>query len=119
MVIKLNRDGSPNPPLDRMLGKLGSLVSDIEAIRRGVSPEELAGNQPPMLASWTPRLGQKMYLEGLSTGHPKLCGQDRLISTSELFLLSEDQAWARTLSRWYRLGEPGFLPGSAVRAAET
>lgn len=114
MVIKLNRDGLPNPSLDRMLGKLGSLVTDMEAVRRGVSPEELAGSHPPVLASWTIGVGRNLYLEGLSTGHPKLRGQDRLISTSELFLLSENQAWARTLSRWYRLGEPGFLPRRAA-----
>lgn len=105
MVVKLGQGDASDVALDRMIEKLGELVFDMEALRRGVRPEELAGVPPPVLASWQPRLGTKLYLEGLSTGHPTLPGQDRMISTSELFLLSADGAWARTLSRWYRLGE--------------
>jgi hypothetical protein len=29
-----------------------------------------------------------------------------MISTSDVRLLSDDMAWARTASRWYRLGRP-------------
>ncbi|WP_374940423.1 DUF6634 family protein [Mesorhizobium sp. INR15] len=45
-------------------------------------------------------------MAGLSTGHPRLVGEGRLIGTSDLWALSEDRAWGRTLSRWYRLGRP-------------
>jgi len=50
---------------------------------------------------------QSQALAELSTGHPVLPGQDRLIATSDLWLISEDRQWARTLSRWYQLGRPG------------
>ncbi|WP_394855537.1 DUF6634 family protein [Nitratireductor aquimarinus] len=42
----------------------------------------------------------------LATGHPRLVGRERSIITSDLQLLSSDQMWARTTSRWYRLGAP-------------
>jgi hypothetical protein len=37
---------------------------------------------------------------------PRLPGENRPIGTSDLWLMSEDRSWARTLSRWYRLGRP-------------
>lgn len=107
MVVKLRSVGGPDPSLDRMIGKLGSLVSDMEALRTGATPQSLAGPSSPVLDGWRFRLGNNLYMEGMSTGHPKLVGTGRLISTSEVFLVTEDQKFARTLSRWYRLGEPG------------
>lgn len=86
--------------------RLVALVADIERVRRGVPPEEMAGDAAPLLDRWI--LAQRIVpcLAGLSTGHPRIVGQGRLIGTSDLWLLSEDQNWARTLSRWYRLGRP-------------
>jgi hypothetical protein len=104
MVVRLKRGEAQSPDFDRFLQKLDSLVTDMEALRDGSRPEELAGVDRPILDRWAPALGHKLYLVGLSTGHPKLVGQNRLISTSELMLVSEDQTYARTLSRWYRLG---------------
>ena len=71
----------------------------MERVRRGVPPEAMAGEAVPILDRWI--LGQRVVpcLAGLSTGHPRLVGQGRLIGTSDLWLLSEDRAWARTLSR--------------------
>jgi hypothetical protein len=48
--------------------------------------------------------GSKLYLTGKVTGHPLL--GERLIRTSMLIYISDDSQWARTLSRWYRLGSP-------------
>jgi len=104
MVVRLKRGETQSPDFERFLQKLDSLVTDMKALRDGSLPEELAGVDPPILDRWTPALGHKLYLVGLSTGHPKLVGENRLISTSELMFVSEDQTYARTLSRWYRLG---------------
>lgn len=104
MVVQLKRGGGQTPAFDRLLGKLDGLVVDMKALRDGRSPLELGGADAPILDRWALQFGNNLFLVGLSTGHPKLVGEDRLISTSELFLVSEDQAWARTLSRWYRLG---------------
>jgi len=104
MVVRWKRGDGNSPGFERLLGKLDRLVADMKALRDGSLPEELAGVEPPILDRWTPAFGHSVYLVGLSTGHPKLIGENRLISTSELMLVSEDQTWARTLSRWYRLG---------------
>lgn len=104
MVVQWKPGDGNSPGFERLLRKLDCLVADMKALRDGSLPEELAGVEPPTLDRWAPAFGNNVYLVGLSTGHPKLVGENRLISTSELMLVSEDQTWARTLSRWYRLG---------------
>jgi hypothetical protein len=105
MVVVLRPDVTNDPWLNRMIGKLGGLVSDMEALRLGSSPEELA-DRAPFLENWRCRFGNNLFLDGLSSGHPKLVGINRPISTSEVFLLTHDKRFVRTLSRWYQLGEP-------------
>jgi hypothetical protein len=104
MVVQWKRGDGDSPGFERLLRKLDSLVLDMKALRDGSLPEDLAGVEPPILNRWAPAFGNNVFLVGLSTFHPKLIGENRLISTSELMLVSEDQTWARTLSRWYRLG---------------
>ncbi len=104
MVVQLRRGSEQSPAFDTLLYKLDALVIDMKALRDGRSPLELGGADAPILNRWAPRIGTSLFLVGLSTGHPKLVGEDRPIRTSQVFMVSEDQAWARTLSRWYRLG---------------
>jgi hypothetical protein len=91
---------------EREFQRLRSLLSDMEQIGKGVPVADLAGDGAPVLDSW--RLAQRttVCIEGLCSGHPKLPGINRPILTSDLWLLSGDRQWARTLSRWYSLGEP-------------
>ncbi|TPK81160.1 DUF6634 family protein [Mesorhizobium sp. B2-4-17] len=102
-------------PTDEMLtfqaDRLVALAADLERVRRGAPPEAMADEEAPILDRWI--LAQRIVpsLAGLSTGHPKLGGANRLIGTSDLWLLSEDRTWARTLSRWYRLGRPAEQSG--------
>lgn len=44
------------------------------------------------------------FLWGYAIGHPLL--RNGNITTSPLIALGEDLSWARTRSRWYRLGTP-------------
>lgn len=88
--------------------RLSALVSDMEQITQGASVESLAGDAPH-LDRWAFGARPAACLVGLSSGHPILEGTERLITTSDLILISEDGAWARTLSRWYRLGDPARL----------
>jgi len=85
--------------------RLSTLVSDMEQIRQGVSVESLAGDAP-ILERWTVSARPAACLVGFSSGHPILEGTGRLITTSDVILISQDGAWARTLSRWYVLGYP-------------
>ncbi|WP_366916812.1 DUF6634 family protein [uncultured Nitratireductor sp.] len=70
--------------------------------------------EAPILELWAPTYRPTPCLTGLSTGHPRLVGKDRLIIiTSDLQLVSSDQTWARTTSRWYRLGASQRLAESS------
>jgi hypothetical protein len=42
------------------------------------------------------------YLVGAVTGHPHI--KDGLMTTSAVVVMFEWEGWARTASRWYRLG---------------
>ena len=111
-MLLFNENKAPDEGFKREMERLGRLIADIEHIHSGASPEALAGDESPVLDRWV--IGQRFVpcLAGLSTGHPLLPGNNRLIGTSDLWMLSEDRCWARTLSRWYRLGRPadGTIP---------
>jgi hypothetical protein len=110
-MLLFNQHDEPDADFVRQMERLAALAADVESIHRGVPPETMAGADAPILDRWI--LGQRLVpcLAGLSTGHPELAGQNRLIGTSDLWLLSKDRSWARTLSRWYRLGRPAERSG--------
>jgi hypothetical protein len=91
------------------LARLSAIVADMEKIRQGARPDNLAENAP-VLDRWVIAQRPIECLAGLSSGHPRLTGENRPIITSDLWLVSEDGLWARTLSRWYRLGRPAGTP---------
>ncbi|MBS9721470.1 hypothetical protein JYU29_12320 [Tianweitania sp. BSSL-BM11] len=90
---------------NQALERLRILMADMEAVQAGLDPASLAG-EPPLLNRWALTWRPAQCLTGHSTGHPLLPGGEREIITSDLQLLSRDGCWARTSSRWYRLGEP-------------
>lgn len=106
MVIRFT-SGSPNrsEELDAELKRLCGLVSDLASIDRGVPVEDL-DHAAALLDSWVQGIRPAPCLLGLATDHPTLPGQSRSIVTSDLVLMSHDGQWARTRSRWYRLGRP-------------
>jgi len=91
--------------------RLASLVADMEALRRGALPDGLLDVEPPVLEHWKKAVRPIPCLAGLSFGHPRLVGSGRPIITSDVWLISADESWARTLSRWYRLGRPAGHAG--------
>jgi hypothetical protein len=104
-MVVFDRTGGADPSFDFEHARLTALVSDMEQIRRGVPPERLAA-EAPLLDRWLIMQRPASCLLGRSTGHPLLPGTDREIVTSDLVLMSTDGSWARTRSRWYRLGRP-------------
>ena len=88
------------------LERVKALAADLTLVLEGRTPERIAPRDAPVLERWFLARRAEPCLVGLSTGHPLLPGDGRPIATSELWLLSEDRMWARTLSRWYRLGRP-------------
>jgi hypothetical protein len=105
MLLFKPRDAQGSAFVDGM-ACVAALLADMERIHRGFPPEVMASSEAPILDRWILASTMVPCLAGLSTGHPRLVGENRLIATSDLWLLSEDRSWARTLSRWYRLGRP-------------
>ena len=97
--------GAADPAFDFEQARLTALLSDMELLRAGIPPEDLAADAP-LLDRWLVAHHPAACLLGQSTGHPLLPGVERQITTSDLILMSRDHLWARTLSRWYRLGRP-------------
>jgi len=98
-----------NPEI--LLDNLQRLHTDISRIRSGAAPTQGDLNAAPILDQWQygARLSTCVY--GLVFGHPIL-GDRRAIHTSELFAIDTASGWARTWSRFYRLGVPaGGFPG--------
>ncbi len=70
-------------------------------------PSEAVLADAPRLSLWQPLLmGRDVCLAGEVTGHPHLAAD--FITTSPLIALCPKLAWARTMSRFYRLGR--YLP---------
>ncbi len=66
----------------------------------------------PIIDMWRPARRFAPALIGLVAGHPILRSSKPKM-TSELFALDTDAGWARTWSRWYRLGDA--LPSGTGR----
>jgi hypothetical protein len=84
--------------------RLLRLVADLQAIRDGTCPTAADLSDAPILDHWAGDVRPARCLAGYATNHPLLPGAGRSIVTSDLWVLAEDQGWARTLSRWYCLG---------------
>lgn len=106
------QNGRYDPRFEREADRLIALASDMEKIRNGADPRDLAAGAP-ILDHWIVAERLVSHLAGLSSGHPILTGTGRLIATSDLVLVAHDQSWARTRSRFYRLGRPGGARASS------
>lgn len=82
------------------VNKLHTALQDVE---KGPSPAQL--DDAPELSFWRPYISQHgcPLLVGFVMGHVRL--HDGWIRTSQLIALNSIQGWARTASRWYRLGQ--------------
>ncbi|MHA6641803.1 DUF6634 family protein [Mesorhizobium sp. A623] len=90
------------------IDRFKSLAADIEVVSTSALPldQMLARAHPdaPILEDWKFAFRPAPCLAGLSTGHPILVGEGQEIVTSEIHIISEELGWARSYSRWYRLG---------------
>ena len=92
---------------ERLISKLMQRMSgrSLELGITGASPDDM--KRAPVLSPWLairdPECGEAILI-GLQTGHPTV--KAPLISTSRLCGIDAEKRWARTASRWYRLGDP-------------
>lgn len=95
--------------VDELLGRLLSLHIDLTEISKGHRPGAELQNAP-FLDKYALTYRMAPCLTGKVQGHPTVRGPSVL--TSQLWAYSPDLAWARTLSRYYRLGRR-MTPGSS------
>ncbi|SIT17948.1 DUF6634 family protein [Paracoccus saliphilus] len=84
--------------------QLDRALASIRAAEAGPTDDDLAA--APVLELWRPlaNIHAAVVLWGQVTGHPRIGAST--ITTSRLIALDRQAGWARTYSRWYRLGEP-------------
>ena len=85
-----------------LLKQLQSLVSDLEILEKKSSTLHLGSCVK--IDRWALARRTVPCLIGNVTGHPSL--GNGATATSELFYIDTERGYARTLSRWYRLGTP-------------
>lgn len=101
----------PAKPLDDAIGTLERLLSDLRDLRSDGTPGSAVLEAAPLLDAWSFATSPAPCLVGLSFGHPVLSGNARPICTSPLWIAAPEAGWARTHSRYYRLGRPVGLKG--------
>jgi hypothetical protein len=102
---------SPGAVTPALTAKLRHLASDLNRIAAAVAPTAAELSQAPLLVDWRIVLDLRgLALTGFAAGHPRL-GSKKIV-TSQLWVLDPQLRWARTVSRFYRLGVPegGAIP---------
>ena len=89
--------------LEGMIRKLQALLEDLVAIREGDLPNQDRLGDAPLIDNWHLATRQIMCLRGEISRHPRL-GYAPHGTTSDLWLLAPQRGFARTMSRYYRLG---------------
>lgn len=86
---------------------LEAALAAFDAITTGVAPTARDLAAAPFLTGWRHCLvpSVERVLIGTAEEHPRLPGR-RNIVTSRLLALDGEAGWARTVSRFYRLGRP-------------
>lgn len=98
--------------VEEHLDRLRRLVVDIEALAHGRHPSPAVLSQAPILENWALAVHPVPCLTGQFLGHPTI-RSGRSGRTSDLWVHAPGLSYARTLSRWYRLGAPA-APGSGA-----
>lgn len=100
---KLIRALGPEDCTPEIIRRLRGLADDLDRVAAGTAPMASDLKNAPLLVDWQPALTWNgICLAGFVAGHPLL--GNRKIVTSHLWALDPGLRWARTLSRFYRLG---------------
>ncbi|MPR11365.1 DUF6634 family protein [Microvirga tunisiensis] len=106
MILITREHGPFRGLLDLEIDRLVRLTADLMAVRHSRGPTKSDLEDTPILGNWERGTRSVACLIGNVCDHPMLPGKERLVATSDLWILAPDQGWARTMSRWYRLGRP-------------
>lgn len=90
--------------LEFEIARLESLCADLRRIADGLGPTAADLASAPWLDEYVQVVRGVPCLVGKQTGHP-ICKGEHIV-TSEVWAIAPALGWARTLSRFYRLGRP-------------
>ena len=102
-MFTIDRDGRISGHLTAHIGRLESLLADLERFSIGQMPTEAEIAAAPLLDPVIVAARPIPCLTGGNGGHPYVRGP--LVHTSPLIVMASDLGWARTYSRLYRLGD--------------
>ena len=101
-MILVSKTGGVSKNAQSEIELLERLVADLKRIRDGQGPthDELAA--APIIHEYEIEHRLALALRGVILGHPLL--GSTVGTTSDLWAITADKRWVRTLSRFYRLG---------------
>ncbi|MBO6895124.1 MAG: hypothetical protein JJ866_24520 [Roseibium sp.] len=105
MFIENLNDPKAAELLSSDIAKLEALLDDLKALRAGNYPSNDTLSKAPFLNDYRVIKRGIAALSGDVTGHPTISGNNEPMVSSPLFVVLKDIGAARTLTRWYRLGE--------------
>lgn len=82
--------------------RLRAMCDDVDAVLAGLPPTERLLARAPLLTGWEAAPYEAICLIGQVSGHPLI--DDGPLRSSQVYMIDPDQRWARTISRFYRLG---------------
>lgn len=111
-MIILHHGGAPaRASLLREAARLKRLAADLIRLADVEAPTDGEFLAAPVLEGWRFHSLRIAGLAGRGSGHPSL--PDGPIFTTEVWVIDPRAGWARTLSRWYRLGTEALRNGEA------
>lgn len=105
-MIVVERNGV-HGPLAEEIDRLEVLVNDLRRIQMRKLPTSEQLESAPIIDNWCEHVRSEPCLIGIVHDHPRL--GSRLVATSSMWAWSPTLGWARSYSRFYRLGRPAGL----------
>ncbi len=87
-----------------VMRRIRAMCDDIDAVLAGLPPSERLLADAPVLQGWRKTSYPALCLAGFVSGHPTI--RSGPLVSSQLYMVDPEQKWARTMSRFYRLGTP-------------
>lgn len=102
ILVHLGLDRA-RPTLLAEADRLEHLAHDLRAIAEGTSPTPADLHAAPVVDRWQWSSRSMRTVVGTLQGHPRL--PDGPVHTTEIWTVDLGRRWARTLSRYYVLGD--------------
>lgn len=110
MTIWIDRDG-PRSDIEREIEKAEALLTDLKRFANRQFPTSGELEAAPLIDEYQVNIISRPALIGQAYNHPRLGTTS--IQTTELWAIAPTLGWARTWSRFYRLGFPADDLGKA------